>query len=33
MEQNNKKKFLVLEILAFESRTTNSHNPEIDTCP
>ena len=33
MEQNNEKKFLVLEILAFESGTTNSHNPKIHTCP
>ena len=33
MEQNNEKKFLVLEILAFESGTTNSDNPKIHTCP
>ena len=32
MEQKNYKKFLVLKIIAFESGTTNSHNPEQDTC-
>ena len=32
MEQNNQKKFLVLKIIAFESRTTNSRNPKEDTC-
>ena len=32
MEQMNEKKFLVLKIIAFESRTKNSHNPEQDTC-
>ena len=32
MEQKNEKKFLVLKIIAFESETTNSHNPEQDTC-
>ena len=32
MEQNNSKKFLVLKIIAFELGTTNSHNPEQDTC-
>ena len=30
MEQNNKKKFLVLKIPALESRTANSHNPNQD---
>ena len=30
MEQNNQKKFLVLKITAFESRTANSHNPKDD---
>ena len=32
MEQMNEKKFLVLKIIAFESGTNNSHNPEQDTC-
>ena len=32
MEQQNKKKFLVLKIISFESGTTNSHNPEHDNC-
>ena len=32
MEQKNGKKFLVLKIIACESRTINSHNPEDDTC-
>ena len=32
MEQKNYKKFLVLKIIAFESGTTNSHNPKEDTC-
>ena len=32
MEQNYEKKHLVLKIVAIESRTTNSHNPEQDTC-
>ena len=32
MEKKNKKKFLVLKIIAFEYRTKNSHNPEQDTC-
>ena len=31
MEQKNLKKLLVLKIIAFESGTTNSHNPEQDT--
>ena len=30
MEQNNKKKFLVLKITALESRMANSHNPKQD---
>ena len=32
MEQKNQKKLLVLKIIAFESGTTNSHNPEQDIC-
>ena len=32
MEQNNQKKFFVLKIIAFESETTNSNNPEQDIC-
>ena len=32
MEQKNLKKLLVLKILAFESGTRNSHNPEQDIC-
>ena len=28
MQQKNLKKFLVLKIIAFESGTTNSHNPK-----
>ena len=32
MEQQNQKKFLVLKIIAFESETANSHNPEQHTC-
>ena len=32
MERKNKKKLLVLKIIAFESGTTNSHNNEQDTC-
>ena len=32
MEQKNQKKFLDLKILAFESGTTYSQNPEKDTC-
>ena len=31
IKENNQKKFLVLKIIAFESETTNSHNPEKDT--
>ena len=30
--KKNQKKFLDLKIIAFESGTTNSHNPEQDTC-
>ena len=32
MEQENLKKFSVLEIMAFESRVTYSQNPEQDNC-
>ena len=32
IEQKNKKKLLVLKIIAFESGTRNSHNPEQDIC-
>ena len=32
MEEKNQKKLLVLKIIAFESGTRNSHNPEQDTC-
>ena len=32
VKQKNQKKFLVLKIIAFESETTNSHNPKQDTC-
>ena len=32
MEQKNIKRILVLKIIAFESGTTNSHNPEQDNC-
>ena len=32
MEQKNHKTFLVFEIIAFEPVSTNSHNPEQDTC-
>ena len=32
MKQNNQKMFLVLKVIAFQSETTNSHNPEEDTC-
>ena len=32
MEQKNYKMFLVLKIIAFDSGTTNSHNPKEDTC-
>ena len=32
MKQKNRKKFLVLDIIRFESGTTNSHTPEQDNC-
>ena len=32
MKQKNRKKLLVLNIIPFESGTTNSHNPEEDNC-
>ena len=32
MKQKNRKKFLVLDIIPFESGTTNSHTPEQDNC-
>ena len=32
MKQNNRKILLVLNIIPFESGTTNSHNPEQDNC-
>ena len=32
MEQKNLEKSLLLKIIAFESETTNSHNPEQDIC-
>ena len=32
MGQKNRRKLLVLKIIALESGTTNSHNPEQDTC-
>ena len=32
MEQKNEKKCLVLKIIAFESGTIHSHNPEQNTC-
>ena len=32
MEQDNLKTYLVLKRSAFESRTTNSQNPEQDNC-
>ena len=32
MKQKNEKKFLNLMIIAFESTTSKSHNPEQDTC-
>ena len=32
MEKKNQKKFFVVTIISFESVTTNSHNPEQDTC-
>ena len=32
MQQKNEKMFLVLKVIAFQSETRNSHNPEEDTC-
>ena len=32
MEKKNQKKFLVLNIISFQSETTNSDIPEQDTC-
>ena len=32
MEQKNLKKLLVLKIIAFQSGSTDSHNPEQDIC-
>ena len=32
MEQRNQKKLLVLTLIAFESGTANSHNPDQDIC-
>ena len=32
IEQKNQQKFFVSKIIAFESETTNIHNPEQDTC-
>ena len=32
MAQKNLKIFLVFEIISFEPGSTNSHNPEQDTC-
>ena len=32
MEQKNLNNMLVLKIIAFESGTRNSHNPEQDIC-
>ena len=32
IEQKNLKKLLVFKIIAFESGTANSHNPEQDIC-
>ena len=32
MEQKKLKMFLVFKIIAFEPGSTNSHNPEEDTC-
>ena len=32
MERKNDKKFFVFKIIAFESRTINSNNPEQDSC-
>ena len=32
IKQKNSRKLLVFKIITFESRTTNSHNPEQDIC-
>ena len=32
MQQQNTKKVFVLKIIGFELGTTNSHNPEQDSC-
>ena len=32
MKQKKRKKFLVLDIIPFESGTRNSHSPEQDNC-
>ena len=32
MEPKNQKMFLVFKIITFEPGSTNSHNPEQDTC-
>ena len=32
MEEKNQKMFLLLKVIAFETETTNSHNPEQDPC-
>ena len=32
IEKANEKEFLVFKITAFEPGSTNSHNPEQDTC-
>ena len=32
MEQSNERKFLVLKIIAFQSRAANFQNPEEDAC-
>ena len=32
MQEKNLNRLLVLKIIAFESGTTNSHNPEQDIC-
>ena len=32
MEYKTQRMFFVFKIIAFEQRTTNSHNPEYDTC-